>query len=228
MDNIILAQNGQPAAHNHPAYPTQSVRLADLLRNPSPQRGSYLLGMSDIPILVRPRNHSRIILAAASRNPTGLLALAATAATTATQLKGNSTRVAAITDKPDFWINVTGPQHTFLPIQLPQAASILKTWDTSTQGHLLVILDDIRQEWAVSPVELLGLAETPGINVLATGQPDAIAPLAHAIQSSFLIIGNLSDRSILGSTPPLTKELAANEFAFRHQSKWHIFSTITR
>lgn len=222
-----MPQPTTAAPISRPPLPSQWVHLADLLTHPSPHPGSYLLGASDLPILINPQRN-RIVLAAASRNSAGLLGLALTAAGTATNLTGNETSVMAVTKRPDTWERY-GIEYFSDPGFFISNIGVTKAWPGKKKRNLLIILDDIHDkepEWNISADMLLDLAEEPGISILATGTPDTLTPLAHSIQSARLVVGNLHDSTILGAIPPLTTRLAANEFAVRHKSKWHIFSTV--
>lgn len=235
MHNITPARTGRLAAP-HPTMPqsttaaplpSQWVHLADLLTHPSPHPGSYLLGASDLPILINPQRN-RIVLAAASRNSAGLLGLALTAAGTAMNLIGNGMSVMAVTKRPDIWERY-GIEYFSDPGFFTSNITVTKAWPGKKKRNLLIILDDVHDkepEWDISADMLWGLAEEPGISILATGTPVTLTPLAHSIQSARLVVGNLDDHTILGAIPPLTTSLAANEFAVRHKSKWHVFSTV--
>jgi hypothetical protein len=139
--------------------------------------------------------------------------------------------VLVVTPSPESWMYTISHQNILLPVQFHQLLPRLQAWQPEGEGHGLIVIDDIRPEWGITPEILLALAVNPGISLFITTFPEYAASLAHNIQSARIVIGNLTRKHaecVLGSTPLLEQRLSSGQFAVRHQSQWLIFSTATQ
>ncbi|MCG2785142.1 MAG: hypothetical protein L6461_08565 [Anaerolineae bacterium] len=218
-----------------PALQQLSVEVLLKIRPARP--GSYYLGAEFnqtkglVPVMCSTARSPIVLATAEYDGADSLLPLAKTAAITASKLDDNRMAVLVVTPSPESWMYSISHQNILLPVQFHQLLPRLQAWQPDGERHGLIVIEDIRQEWGITPEILLALAANPGISLFITTFPEYASSLAHSIQSARIIIGNLTRKHaacVLGSTPLLEQQLSYGQFAVRHQSRWLTFSTATQ
>ena len=236
--SLALTRNSGSLASRQAISPALQQLSVEVLLKIRPARpGSYYLGAEFnqanglVPVMCY-ATRSPIILATAEYDGANNLSpLAKTAAITGSKLNDNRMSVLVVTPCPESWMYTISHQNILLPVQFHQLLPRLQAWQPEGERHGLIVIDDIRPEWGITPEILLALAANPGISLLITTFPEYASSLAHSIQSARIVIGNLTRKHaacVLGSTPLLEQQLSYGQFPVRHQSRWLTFSTATQ
>ncbi len=236
--SLALTRNSGLLASKQAVPPALQQLSVEVLLKIRPARpGCYYLGAEFkqtkglVPVMCSALRSPIVLATAEYDGANNLSLLAKTAAITANKLYDNRMSVLVVTPSPESWMYFISHQNILLPVQFHQLLPRLQAWQPEGERHGLIVIEDIRPEWGITPEILLALAANPGISLFITTFPEYAASLAHNIQSARIVIGNLTRKHaecVLGSTPLLEQQFPYGQFAVRHQSRWLIFSTATQ